>query len=156
MLLMCFVSAVNKLHNAAPLDCSSTGIWTCFIQLKHTINCLPLRVKHQNAFLHFKFFFQPYASPFFSVIHLSSSGALFVVCSHSWLINDNSFSASSNFHLSTFADTSPFGCLLDFFKLIKIFCPYSHFIGISKGVQFIIFNYNPFYLFLYRNKTIMT
>lgn len=76
-----------------------------------------------------------------------------MVCSHSWLIYDNSFSASSIFHLSTFADTCPFGCLLVFFNQTDFFfCPYSLFSGISKGVQFTIFNYSPFYLFIYKNK----
>lgn len=153
---MCFVSAVNKLCNTAPLVCSSIGIWTCFIQLQHTINCLPLRVKHQNAFFHFKFFFQPYASPFFSVIHLSSSWALFVVCSHSWLINDNSFFSFIQFSSFNLCWHLPIWLSPCFLQTDKNFCPYSHFIGISKGVQFTIFNYNPFYLFLYRNKTIMT
>lgn len=44
-----------------------------------------------------------------------------MVCSHSWLIYDNSFSASSIFHLSTFADTCPFGCLLVFFNQTDFF-----------------------------------
>lgn len=84
----------------------------------------------------------------------SSSWAPFVVCSHSWLIYDNSFSASSNFHLFNLCWHLPIWlspCFLQS-NWLNIFLSCSHFSGISKGVQFTIFNYNPFYLFSYKNK----